>query len=259
MSTVSTAGWVISVRRSSSSARATAAGSAGSAKTMSDSAPALQQRRHDRVGLVEDVGDDRLASAAARRSMFAYCEPWPVNRKATLPGAAAAAEDAAARAGRSRRRRRRARARAARAPPSPPARRRPRSRSRSARARASASALGGAGSRWRPWRASASAVRSSLASAGVVGRAEHERAAQRRLAAAARRAAPAQRRGGAGGAAAGGCAGTEIEARWPLLVQMAGHVLLHDDVEVRAAEAERADAGDAGAAVRRPPSRAARC
>ena len=46
----------------------------------------VEQRAHDPVGLGEGLRDDRLGLHAGSASMFAYWEPWPVNRKATFCG-----------------------------------------------------------------------------------------------------------------------------------------------------------------------------
>ena len=75
MSTASTAGCVISVRLQ---LLLGPLDRVASSKMMSDSARPAEQRRHDAVGLVEGLGDDRLARRAASPSMFTYCEPWPV-------------------------------------------------------------------------------------------------------------------------------------------------------------------------------------
>ena len=252
MSTVSTAGCWISVRRSSSSARAIAAGSAGSAKMMSDS-----RRPSSSGAMIASASSNSSATTGSRRrssaSMFAYCEPWPVYRNATLPGRRCRGR-CRARAAPARRRGCPPAARAARAPPWPPGRGRRRSRSRSARARAARRCSAAVGSRWRPWRASASAVRSALASP----------------ASSAAPSTSAPRSGGlrrrAGPRAARACRGAGVGRRrhrdrgaMAVGAVTAGHVLLHDEVEVGAAEAERAHAGDPRPVARRPPSRAARC
>ena len=77
MSTVSTAGCVISVGRSSSSARATAAGSAGSAKMMSDSF--LPSSSGVMIASASSKRSATTGSLARRSaSMLAYWEPCPV-------------------------------------------------------------------------------------------------------------------------------------------------------------------------------------
>ena len=85
VSTVITAGCWISVRRSSSSARAIASASSGSANTMSD-----RRRPSSSGAMIASASSKRSATTGSRRrssaSMFAYWEPWPVYRNATLPG-----------------------------------------------------------------------------------------------------------------------------------------------------------------------------
>ena len=61
---------------------------------MSDSAPALEQGRHDRVGLVEDLGDDRLARAQVAQHVRVL-RALTREEEGDLAGRAAAAEDAA--------------------------------------------------------------------------------------------------------------------------------------------------------------------
>ena len=74
MSTVSTAGCVISVRMSCASASATPS---GPTKMMSDSARPPSSGRmiaSASSNVAATIGSVRRSSA----SMFAYCEPWPV-------------------------------------------------------------------------------------------------------------------------------------------------------------------------------------
>ncbi len=37
-----------------------------------------QQRRHHAIGFGKGLGDDGLGLSRMPRSMFTYCEPWPV-------------------------------------------------------------------------------------------------------------------------------------------------------------------------------------
>ena len=203
------------------------------------SAAALEQRRHDRVGLLEELGDDGLAPAQLGEHVRVLRALARVEER-DLAGAAAAAVDAAGAQRRPGRRGCPPAAPAAPAPPSPPGRGRRRSRSRSARARAAPRARAASGRGGVPGAPPPARSRSALASPASSLGAEHERAAQRRLRRRARRAARLARSGAEldAGTATDGAIG-----RWSC--RRSGHVLLHDDVEVGAAEAERADARDA--------------
>ena len=234
----------------------------------------LQPRQRFRVvGVGEDVGrqrlgpaavpspgrprrtssrDDRFASLAAQPACSAYCEPWPVYRNATLPGRAAADEDALRAQHSSAGRRVRGERLQRLGRPWPPARRRRRSRSRPAparrrgpgRARPAGSAPGGR------LGAQLFELRDDV---GVGRAADHRGAAQR----------AGLRRGRARPAAA--CRRSRLRRpRRTIGVSSVapvppGHVLLEHGVEVGAAEPERAHAGDPRAARRRSASRAARC
>ena len=212
----------------------------------------LQQRRHDRVGLLEDLGHDRLTAAQVGEHVgvlgaLARVEEGDLARRA------AAAEDAAARAAPARRRGCRPAERAARSRPWPPARRRRRSRSQSARAsaaapRSAARGPGGAPGAPRPARCAARwpakprrrrRARAHRAAAPCPRSPGHVRERASRLGRA-RRARWGGRRRHVG---RHGDRGVAVGA------QSSGHVLLHDDVEVGPAEAEGAHAGDPGLAV----------
>ena len=175
-------------------------------------AAALEQRSHDRVGLLEQLRDHGLSPAQLGEHVRVLRALAGVQER-DLAGAAAAAVDAACAQGRPGGGVARIAAPATRAPPSPPGLDRRRSRSRSARARAAHRCSGAVGSRWRPWRASASSVRSALASPASSGGAEHERAAQGRLAERARGARAAR----SARTALRPATGTATEERWPLV------------------------------------------
>ena len=93
MSTVSTAGCVISVCLSSSSACATASGSAVGEDDIGRAA-ALEQRRHDASASSNSLGDDRLAPAQVREHVRVLRALAGVEERDLARGAAAA-EDAA--------------------------------------------------------------------------------------------------------------------------------------------------------------------
>ena len=74
---MSTAGWVISVRRSCSSASAIASESSRSAKTIPlSSLPSSSGRITSSASAKTSATSGSIPRSSA--SMFAYCEPWPV-------------------------------------------------------------------------------------------------------------------------------------------------------------------------------------
>ena len=90
-SAASTAGWVIAVWRKPSSARATAAASLSSTKMKSMSGlPSIGVITRSASAKVSATIGSASRSA---RSMFTYCEPWPVYRKRHLRRGSVAAKD----------------------------------------------------------------------------------------------------------------------------------------------------------------------
>ena len=211
----------------------------------------LEQRLHDRDRPFRTASATTGSRARSSPSMFAYCEPWPVYRKATLPGAPLPRKIPRPRSAPSRRARRTASEHLQRQ--LRPCR--PSSRSvgvvdrdplgaRAAPPLSARSAPGGGPAEPLP---APSAARSRGRRRS---RPRDECAAQRRLGAgraglvATRRDASRDR---------------DLGAMAVAVACVPGVVLLHHDVEVGTAEAERAHARRRADGRGRPPSRAARC
>ena len=215
---------------------------------------AADQRRHDGVGLVERLGDDRLDVAERRPACWRTASPGrcrgrrpsaPARCRGRCRGRAGPSSGPAARR------------RPAPARPCRPGRRRRRSRWRCARRRADRPRAARRARVPRPATASACTAAQARHERGLVVGAEHQRAAQRRLRRRRRR-RPTPASTVAMPAVTG--AGSDVEQLGahrhdllPVRGQAAGHVLLEHGVEVGAPEPERAHAGGADAVGGRIP------